>query len=299
MKLGYVGLGKMGGGMVARLIEHGHEVVAFDKDAVIPPQAGGSGAETVGSLSDMVATLSAPRLVWLMVPHAAVDSVLDELLPLLSPGDTIIDGGNSQWEKTLEHAQRCAALGIGFMDVGTSGGPHGARSGACLMIGGSKELYERYQPLFESIAAAGAYKHVGPVGAGHFVKMVHNGIEYGMMQSIADGIEVLKASPFGLDLISVFEIYNNKSVIESRLANWMLEGFKTYGIELSDVSSTVGSTGEGQWTVDTARKFSVATPAIDAAIEFRKQSGSHPNFAGKALSAMRAMFGGHSIQEKK
>ena len=298
MKLGYVGLGKMGGGMVARLIEQGHEVVAYDKDSALSSAATVTGAKIVSGLSELVSTLESPRLVWLMVPHAVVDAVLDELLPLLSHGDVVIDGGNSHWQETQRHAERCAQSGIGFMDVGTSGGPHGARNGACLMIGGEKELFERYTPLFESIASPQAYAHLGKAGAGHFVKMVHNGIEYGMMQSIADGVELLKVSPFDVDLMEAFKIYNNRSVIESRLVGWMLEGFAKYGLDLKEVSSTVGHTGEGQWTVDTAKEFGIRVPAIETAMEFRRQSGDHPSFAGKALSAMRNMFGGHAIEKK-
>lgn len=294
-----MGLGKMGGGMVERLIEHGHEVVAYDKDAHLLSQAQEGGAEVSESLHDLVSKLSAPRLIWLMVPHEAVSAVLDELLPLLAQGDVIIDGGNSHFEHTLEHAKQAAEYTVGFMDVGTSGGPHGARSGACLMIGGPKDLYDRYEELFESIAAPQAYRYLGTVGAGHFTKMVHNGIEYGMMQSIADGVELLTRAPFGIDLIAAFEIYNNRSVIESRLVGWMLEGFKNFGVELEGVSSTVGHTGEGQWTVDTAKKWNVPVPAIETAMEFRKQSGDHPSFAGKALSAMRNMFGGHSVASKE
>lgn len=298
MKLGYVGLGKMGGGMVARLVEQGHEVVAHDKDVTLLAAATAAGAKTAPGLSELVSALESPRLVWLMVPHAVVDAVLDELLPLLSQGDVVIDGGNSHWQETQKHAERCVKAGIGFMDVGTSGGPHGARHGACLMIGGEKELFERYTPLFESIASPAAYTHLGKAGAGHFVKMVHNGIEYGMMQSIADGVELLKAAPFDVNLINAFEIYNNRSVIESRLVGWMLEGFKKYGLDLSQVSSTVGHTGEGQWTVDTAKEFGISVPAIEVAMEFRRKSGENPSFAGKALSAMRNMFGGHSIEKK-
>ena len=298
MRLGYIGLGKMGMGMVTRLVEQGHEVVAYDKAPELLAAAKGVEAEVVTSLPGMVEVLPSPRTIWLMVPHEVVDAVLSELLPQLSAGDVVIDGGNSQWEKTLEHAALCEKAEVGFLDVGTSGGPRGAREGACLMIGSTPAHFERYEALFKSIAAPGAYRRVGPPGAGHFVKMVHNGIEYGMMQSIADGVEVLKASPFQIDLIEAFEIYNNKSVIESRLVSWMLDGFKKYGPTLHEVSSTVGATGEGQWTVDTAKKLGVAVPAIDVAMEFRKQSASRPSFAGKALSAMRNMFGGHSIAAK-
>lgn len=295
MKLGYIGLGKMGLNMAVRLVKRGHEVIGYDTSPEHKSAAEAGGVKTVATLVDLVAEQSSPRLIWLMVPHEVVDSVLAELLPNLLASDVIIDGGNSHWEKTLVHAKRCETIHVGFMDVGTSGGPPGARNGACLMIGGSTELFARYEPLFESIAAESAYKHVGPVGAGHFVKMVHNGVEYGMMQSIADGIEVLRASPFKVDLIDVFDIYNNKSVIESRLVGWMLAGFKNYGTELEGITSTVGSTGEGQWMVDTARKFKVPVPVIEAAVEFRRQSADRPSFAGKALSAMRNMFGGHSI----
>ncbi|MES2953550.1 MAG: decarboxylating 6-phosphogluconate dehydrogenase [Patescibacteria group bacterium] len=286
MKLGYIGLGKMGANMVARLAEKGHECETYDT----------SGSGSTQSLSELVAAVSAPRLIWVMVPASATDGVIDQLAHLLSSGDTVIDGGNSFYKKSVEHAGRLARKGIEFLDAGISGGPSGARNGACVMIGGKKELFLRYEQLFRDISAPAAYAYLGPAGAGHFVKMVHNGIEYGMMQAIAEGFEVLHQSPMKLDLNEITRIYNSGSVIESRLIGWLLEGYEKYGTELADISSTVAHTGEGAWTVEAAKELGVETPIIEGSLLFRKQSGDNPSYAGRVLSLLRALFGGHSAK---
>lgn len=286
MKIGYVGLGKMGANMVARLQEKGHEPITFDV----------SGAGSAKNLSEMVTALPMPRLVWVMVPAVATSAVITELALLLSPGDTLIDGGNSNYKESIRHSHELSQKGIYFLDAGTSGGPAGARSGACVMIGGHKESFLKYETLFRDISAPNAYAYLGPAGSGHFVKMVHNGIEYGMMQAIAEGFDVMKAAPMDLDLLEITRIYNTGSVIESRLIGWLLDGYKKYGVELSEISSTVAHTGEGSWTVDAGKELGVPVPIIEGSLEYRKQSAAHPRYTGKVLSTLRNMFGGHSAK---
>jgi 6-phosphogluconate dehydrogenase len=270
MRIGYIGLGKMGLNMVERLHEKGHEVVAYNRSPEPREEAKKIGVETVETLEDLVNALEAPRVIWLMVTHSANDAVLKELTPLLSKGDLIIDGGNSYYEDTIRRGKELEAEGLYFMDVGTSGGPKGARDGACLMIGGNKAMFQTLLSLFEDLASDGsAYAHLGKTGAGHFVKMVHNGIEYGMMQAIAEGFEVLKKSDFNLDLEQVAGLYNKKSVIESRLVGWLMSGFKKFGQDLDDVSGTVAHTGEGEWTVVTAKKLGVPVPIIEESFNLR------------------------------
>jgi 6-phosphogluconate dehydrogenase len=288
MKIGYVGLGKMGANMVTRLTELGHECVTFDV----------SGSGTAKSFSELISNLPAPRLVWVMVPHAATESVVVEIAGLLASGDTIIDGGNSNWKDSVRHAAMLAEKKINFLDAGVSGGPAGARNGACVMVGGEKDIFQKYENLFRDISAPNAYAHLGPAGAGHFVKMVHNGIEYGMMQAIAEGFEVMKKAPMPLDLLEISRIYNTGSVIESRLVGWLEEGYKKYGVELAEISSAVAHTGEGAWTVETAQELGVLVPIIEGSLEFRKQSALKPSYAGKVLSLLRNMFGGHDAAKK-
>jgi len=295
IEIGYVGLGKMGLGMVGRMKEKGYRVVAFNRSPEPVAQAEALGAEGTHSLKEMVSKLAAPRTVWVMVTHTAVDAILADLLPLLSPGDTVIDGGNSPYMETVRRAPEIEAKKIHFIDAGVSGGPGGARNGACIMVGGKKEDVSRYESLFKDLVVPEGYAHVGPHGAGHFVKMVHNGIEYGMMQAIAEGFAVLKASPFGLDLGQVASLYNRGSVIESSLVRWLGSGLKRFGPELADVSGEVAHSGEGLWTVEAAKRYNVDVPVIERSLQFRVDSKGNPSYTGKALSAMRFEFGGHSI----
>jgi 6-phosphogluconate dehydrogenase len=227
-----------------------------------------------------------------MVPQQAVDSVLADITPHLEKGDTIIDGGNSPYKESIRRHKEIEALGINFLDAGVSGGPAGARYGACIMVGGSRELYEKYEALFKDLTVTNGYAYVGEGGAGHFVKMVHNGIEYGMMQSIAEGFEVLKKSPLGIDVLKSSELYEHGSVIESRLVTWLSGAYRKFGPDLA-------SSGEGQWTVDAAHELGVPVPIIEGSLNFRKESVEHPSYTGKILSALRNQFGGHDAQQKK
>ncbi|TSC79832.1 MAG: 6-phosphogluconate dehydrogenase [Parcubacteria group bacterium Gr01-1014_29] len=295
MKLGYIGLGKMGLNMVERLVERRHEVVVFDQDDAAMQQAAWKGAAKAQSIWNLVDSLERPRLIWLMVPHKAVDAVLKDLVPRLHDGDTIIDGGNSFYKDSERRHKEFAARDIYFLDAGVSGGPQGAREGACVMVGGDEKIFKKYETLFKDIAVENGYAHVGKSGAGHFVKMVHNGIEYGMMQSLAEGFAVLKNAPYPLNLSEVARLYNERSVIESRLVGWLKEAYEKHGEELDAVSGSVGQTGEGMWTAETAKEFGISVPVIETSVEFRKQSETNPSYIGKILSALRNTFGGHDV----
>lgn len=296
MTLGYVGLGKMGHNMVTRLLKKGHRVVVFDTDRRARRAARSAGAKSANSLQELVATLKSPRLVWVMVPHAVVDDVLHELIRFLRRGDAIIDGGNSFYERSRRRAKKIERKGVNFIDVGVSGGPGGALHGACLMVGGKEKMYRRYMKLFRDLAQKDGFAYAGKHGAGHFVKMVHNGIEYGMMQALAEGFAVMKKSSFRLPLKNVARLYNHGSVIESRLVGWLEGAFAEYGENLQDVSGTVAHTGEGEWTIKTARKLRVPAPVIKGAFDFRVGSKKKPSYTGKVLSALRNQFGGHSVE---
>lgn len=295
-QLFYIGLGKMGRNMVSRLKEKEWEIFGYDADEHSLESAKEVGIKIVSSFKEGLDALSEEKkTVWLMVPHQAVRNVLEEILPMLQKGDVIIDGGNSFFKNSIEHYTMCAKRGVAFIDAGVSGGPEGAKNGACVMIGGEKEVSHEYEELFRDISAPEAYAFFEAPGAGHFVKMVHNGIEYGMMQAIAEGFALMKQSDFDLDLSQVARLYNKKSVVESRLVGWLEQGLERYGRELEDVSGTVAHSGEGQWTVETAETLNVRVENIKQALEFRKHSTDNPSYTGKLLSAMRNAFGGHTI----
>lgn len=276
----------MGSAMVARLKERKWRVETYDI----------SGKGTAKSIEELVGKLAKPRIVWMMVPSRTVESVSENLIPLLQKGDIVIDGGNSFYKDSIERARKLARKGIYFLDAGVSGGPQGARQGACLMIGGSKLIYQRLEFLFKDVAVPGGFGYMGNSGAGHFVKMVHNGIEYGMMQAIAEGFTVMKKAPFKLHMRNIAKIYNHGSVVESRLMDWLEKAFQNYGENLKEVSGSVAHTGEGEWTIQTAKKFGVSVPAIKAAFDFRLQSAKKPSYTGKILTMLRNQFGGHPIK---
>ncbi len=298
MQVGYIGLGKMGFNMVERLLEKGHQVVAFDRDRGAADAIVKKGAQSADSLAELVGSLLAPRLVWLMVPHQAVDVVLRELTPLLGKGDSVIDGGNSPYKESMRRSSELEAKGIDFLDAGVSGGPSGARSGACVMVGGREDVFHRFENIFRDISVSGGYAYMGKPGAGHFVKMVHNGIEYGMMQALAEGFSVMKASDFEFDLAKIADLYNHRSVIESRLVDWLKKAYDQYGRDLSPVSGSAAQSGEGMWTVDTARELGVAVPVIEGALDFRLRSQKNPSYTGRIISVLRNQFGGHEVKKK-
>lgn len=302
MKLGYVGLGRMGKNMVLRLLEQRIEVVAWNRSPEPVKEIVKAGAVGASSLKDLVSKLEAPRTVWLMLPAGDItDEYIDKLLPLLIARDLIIDGANSFYKDTLRRAEKIQTKGIHFMDIGVSGGPGGAKTGACLMIGGSDEDFERIEKLAKAIAAPNAYQHLGPVGSGHFAKMVHNGIEYGMMESIAEGLAILKSGPFKYGLVKLLDLYNHRSVIESRLVGWAKDAFND-NPNLSDTSSKIDSTGEGDWTIEVAKELGIETPALQAALDVRQNSAKDPEdsssgFRNKVVSAMRGKFGQHEVKK--
>ena len=303
-EIGVVGLGKMGAGIARQLNEKGWRVYAYNRTTSVSRAMEPEGITAKDTLKDLVLALKAPRTLWVMVPAGApVDEVIfgpTGLLQYLEPGDLIVDAGNSNYRDTINRGARIKKEGRGvqFMDVGVSGGPRGARYGACCMIGGSRKTYEQLLPLFVDINVRGGFAFFKGVGAGHFVKMVHNGIEYGMMQAIAEGFAVMKKSKFNLNLSHVAQIYNRGSVVESRLVGWLKDGFEKYGEDLSSISATVAHTGEGAWTVEVASKLGVDVPILKGSLQFRIDSNKHPSYTGRVLSTLRNQFGGHEATKK-
>ena len=296
MKLGYIGLGKMGYNMVELLLDKHYQVVVYNRSMEPAKRIARRGAQPADSVRSLVAALEPPRLVWLMVPYQAVDDVLKEIVPLLAKGDVVIDGGNSPYKESMRRAAELGKKGIDFLDAGTSGGPGGARTGACIMVGGNKEVFRKHEQLFHDLSAENGYAYFGTSGTGHFVKMVHNGIEYGMMQALAEGFAVMKASPFGLDMVAIADLYNHRSVIESRLVSWLKTAFEQYGTELKDISGSVAQSGEGMWTVEAAKELGIPVPVIKEALEFRLASQKNPSYTGQVVSALRHQFGGHEVK---
>jgi 6-phosphogluconate dehydrogenase len=298
-EIAVLGLGKMGKNMALRLLERKWKVFAFDIDEKARREIEKMGAKTANSLEELVKKISQPRLVWLMVPAGkAVNETSfgkKGLINFLEKGDIVIDGGNSFYEDSMKRGKKLAKKGIEFLDVGVSGGPKGAREGACLMIGGKKEIFEKLKPLFRDLAQIDGFQFLGRQGSGHFVKMVHNGIEYGMMQAIAEGFNLMKNSPFKLDLKKIASLYNKGSVIESRLIGWLKKAYEKHGENLQMVSGKVAATGEGEWTVKTAKKLKTPVKIIEEAVKFRKLSQKNPSYIGKILSALREQFGGHKV----
>lgn len=296
MKLGYVGLGKMGYNMALNLLEKGYEVVAHNRSPQkvenLVEEANAIGAFT---LHELVEKLESPRVVWIMVPNDAVEDVTNELKELLKPGDIIVDGGNTFYKDTVQRAYEFENLQISYMDVGVSGGPSGARNGASLMIGGNKLTFEYLEKLFKDLAVENGYAYLGKSGAGHFTKMVHNGIEYGMMQAIAEGFDVLNNSEFDLDLNEVLKPYRHGSVIESALMDWLEDAFGKYGSDLKDVSGKAQQLGEGRWTVEVAKEQGIKTEVIEKAVRFREESQNNPSYQAKIISALRGEFGNHPV----
>lgn len=293
----------MGANMARRMMEKGWKVVGLDYLPETAEALRSEGVLPVKTYAEMAAALSAPRVVWLLVPSGQpVDDALFGLggiAETFSAGDTVIDGGNSFFKDDMPRGEKLKAKGIHFMDVGTSGGPKGARSGACLMVGGSKEGFESVEELFKDFAREDGYQFFEGNGAGHFVKMVHNGIEYAMMQALGEGFEMMKKSAYNLNLTRIADIYNHGSVIESRLVGWLESAFKESGENLDGISSTVGHLGEGEWTAKTAKEMGVDVHTIEYAFQFRVGSEKNPRYAGKVVSALRGQFGGHPVQEKK
>jgi 6-phosphogluconate dehydrogenase len=296
MQIGFVGLGRMGSNMVTRLLEGHHTVVAWDvrADAVRPVvNAGATGA---ASLAELTRALAPPRAVWLMVPAGEpTEKTVRDLADLLSPGDTIIDGGNSSYKDDVRRAAELAARGLLYVDAGTSGGIWGLRNGYCLMVGGPAPAVTRLEPVFRTLAPVDGYLHVGSSGAGHYVKMIHNGIEYALMQAYAEGFELMRESPYGLDLPRIAALWNHGSVVRS----WLLELAADALAEdpkLESMKAYVEDSGEGRWTIEDAIDKAVPAPAITAALYARFRSRRENSFADRLLAALRHKFGGHAVR---
>jgi len=297
-KIGLIGLGKMGRGITERLLERNWQIIVYDRNEKAKKDLVKKGARGAKGIADLIRNLPKPRLVWLMVPSQAVGEVLfgkQGLIKFLENGDIVVDGGNSFYLDSVKRQKKFAKKGINFVDVGVSGGPQGAREGACLMVGGEKKLFERLKPLFKDLATEKGFQFFPGPGAGHFVKMVHNGIEYGIMQAIAEGFHLMKKSPYNLDLEKVAEIYSHGSVIESKLIKWLKKAFEKHNQDLKEISGSVGHTGEGAWTVKTAKKLKVPVKIIEESFKFRVQSEKNPSYTGRILSALREQFGGHKV----
>ena len=299
MELGMVGLGRMGAYMVERLVRGKHRLVGYDRDAAAVARVVAAGAEGADSLASLAAKLARPRAIWIMVPCGApVDETITALLPHLSKDDILIDGGNSNYKDTQRRAAELKGQGFAFADVGTSGGIWGLKEGYSMMVGGDKSTVERLRPLFETLAPAKdqGWGHVGPSGAGHFVKMVHNGIEYGMMQAYAEGFAVLKKKKeFALDMYQVAEIWRTGSVVRSWLLDLLSIALKE-NAEMAGIAPYVSDSGEGRWTVAEAIDLDVPAPVITLSLLQRLTSRDTDSYADKLLAAMRNQFGGHAIK---
>lgn len=301
MKLAMIGLGKMGGNMVRRLVNDGHEVVAFNRspEPAIALSTELENVTAVSDLAELIKALEPPRVIWLMVPHQFVDQSIEDLLHAgMSKGDVLIDGGNSNFNLSKKRAASLQQSDIHFVDSGTSGGIWGLENGYSIMLGGSDEAIDIIRPVIESLAPAKdkGWGHVGPAGAGHYVKMVHNGIEYGMMQSFAEGFEMLDAkNEMNLDLLQISEIWQHGSVVRSWLLDLMADAFAG-DKSLSSLSDYVDDSGEGRWTIQDSIDLAIPTPVLTLALQMRFRSRQDDSFAGKVLNAMRAGFGGHSIR---
>ncbi|MFT3698049.1 MAG: decarboxylating 6-phosphogluconate dehydrogenase [Kofleriaceae bacterium] len=325
MQLGMIGLGRMGANMARRLMKNGHTIVAYDRSADAVKQLAGEGATGANSLDDMIKAMPQPRHIWIMVPSGApTESTVTELASKLAPGDTIIDGGNSFWKDDIRRAKACAEKKISYVDAGTSGGVYGLERGYCLMVGGEKDVVTRLDPIFKTLApgrgnvertpgrekiagtAEDGYLHCGTVGAGHFTKMVHNGIEYGIMQAIAEGFDIMKgannptvdeAHRFQLPVADIAEVWRRGSVLSSWLIDLTAKALVD-DPQLQKFTGSVEDSGEGRWTVDAAIEERVSADVIAASLFTRFRSRQDHSFAEKMLSAMRFQFGGHVEQKK-
>jgi 6-phosphogluconate dehydrogenase len=297
MQLAMIGLGRMGGNMVQRLLQGGQQVVVYDRSAAALKPHVALGASGAKDLADLCRQLSAPRVVWIMVPAgAAVESTIDELLPNLSRGDIVIDGGNSNYRDSIRRAARFREKGLEFIDAGTSGGIWGLKIGYCLMIGASPEAFKQCEPIFQTLAPAEGYAHVGPPGAGHYVKMVHNGIEYGLLQAYAEGYELLHASKdFKLDLRQISALWNHGSVVRSWLNELAQRAFAK-DTELAALKGYVEDSGEGRWTVQEAIDLDVPAPVITLSLLTRFRSRQSDSYGAKVIAALRNEFGGHAVK---
>jgi 6-phosphogluconate dehydrogenase len=297
MRIGFIGLGRMGANMVRRLLRDGHEVVAYNRTPEKTTEIVGEGAIGSFSIAELVAALEKPRAVWVMVPAGdATEAQIAELLQHLEPGDTIIDGGNTNFHDDVRRHAALKEKGIGYVDAGTSGGIWGLQVGYCLMVGGNDEFVTPLEPIFKTLAPAGGYMHVGGPGAGHYVKMVHNGIEYGLMQAYAEGFEIMHASDYHLDLGGISEMWMQGSVVRSWLLELAARAFRSNGQDLDHLRGFVADSGEGRWTVQEAIDHDVPAPIITLSLQTRLRSRQDDSYGAKVLAALRNEFGGHAVK---
>lgn len=299
MELGIVGAGRMGSNMAKRLLRFGHSPIVFDLNTQAVADLANAGARAAQSLAQLVEMASAPRSVWVMLPAGRpTHDTLEQLLSMLSAGDILIDGGNSPYEESAAYAQRALERGIHFLDIGTSGGIWGLEEGYCLMVGGEREAFEHVEPLLHSLAPPKGYAYVGPSGAGHFLKMVHNGIEYGMLESLAEGFNLLERSGYELDYASIASLWQHGSVIRCWLLDLALDAFSK-DPRLESLEPYVDDSGEGRWSVESAIKNAVPLPAITAALFARFSSRANNSFADRFIAALRNEFGGHAVHKRR
>ncbi|HEX3928018.1 MAG TPA: decarboxylating 6-phosphogluconate dehydrogenase [Gemmatimonadales bacterium] len=298
MQLAMIGLGRMGGNMVERLRNGGHDVVVYDRSADAVAAAVGKGAHAAGDLADVCRQLKGPRIVWVMVPSGdPTEQTIVTLSGLLAKGDIVIDGGNSNFHDSMRRAQMLAGKGIEFIDAGTSGGVWGLEVGYCLMVGASEAAFATCEPIFRTLAPKDGYARMGPPGSGHYVKMIHNGIEYGLLQAYAEGYEILHASKdFTLDLHQIAGLWNQGSVVRSWLNELAERAFAKDG-DLADLRGYVEDSGEGRWTVDEAMHLDVPAPVITLSLLARFRSRQQESFSAKVIAALRNEFGGHAVKK--
>lgn len=295
MKAGMVGLGKMGFNMAEHLLECGHDLVVYDLMEERVADLAAKGAVAAASLQELVGMLDAPRLIWLMVPAGdPVDHTIEQLLPLLERGDSVVDGGNSHYKDSERRASRLGQDGVNFLDAGTSGGLEGARHGACIMVGGEKAAYDTLEPLLKALCVENGYGYMGRSGSGHYAKMVHNGIEYGMMQAIGEGFNLLDASRYDFDLEEVSRVWAHGSVIRGWLMELMVQALQK-DPKLACLKGSIADSGEGRWTVEAALEHEVSIPVIAASLFSRYRSRSDENLSDRAVAALRHEFGGHAF----
>jgi 6-phosphogluconate dehydrogenase len=296
MRLAMIGLGKMGYNMTLRLVGGGHEVVAADQNAEVARELSTKGAVFAASTKEAIGKLTGPRVAWVMVPAQVTDAVIEEVAGYMSKGDVIIDGGNSNWKDSRSRADRLAKSGIQFCDAGTSGGVWGLKNGYCLMVGGAPDAIAHCEPIFKTLAPEKGYAHVGPAGAGHYVKMVHNGIEYALMQGYAEGFEIMKTAPFPLDLHRIASIWGQGSVVRSWLLE-LLENALSDDTDLKGIRGWVEDSGEGRWTVQASIDQNVPAPVITLSLQTRFRSRQDESYGAKILAALRNQFGGHAVKK--
>jgi 6-phosphogluconate dehydrogenase len=298
MQLGFIGLGKMGGNMVHRIHrDSDHQVVAHDHNQSNIDAAEGHGAAGASSLEELVSKLDPPRMVWLMIPAGdPTQQTVDELSELLDPGDTIVDGGNTNWHDDMRRASALAAKDIHYIDVGTSGGVWGLDVGYCMMVGGHEESVQRLAPILDVLAPPDGWRRFGDAGSGHFVKMVHNGVEYGIMQAYAEGFELMHKAQFPIELAEVAHLWNQGSVVRSWLCELAELAFRAEGNDLAGIKGYVSDSGEGRWTIIDAIDHDVPTPVITASLYARFYSRGEGDFTHRVLAALRNQFGGHAVE---